>query len=126
MSYHNGSVWPHDNALIAAGMSRYGLVDMAQQVFAGMLALSCQMAGYRLPELICGFARAGDAGPVRYPTACAPQAWAAAAVFLLVQAALGLTVQTEPPRIKITATELPPCLQGVEIRENLQEPRTQN
>lgn len=86
MSYHNGSIWPHDNALIAAGFARYGLKTEAKQVFSAMLELS-QQSGYRLPELICGFKRREDEAPVPYPVACSPQAWAAGAVYQLIQAA---------------------------------------
>ncbi|MCA1983794.1 amylo-alpha-1,6-glucosidase [Nocardioides nematodiphilus] len=78
MGYHNGSVWPHDNALCAAGLMRYGFVDHAQRVITGLLAAADDF-GHRLPELFSGFDRADFASPVPYPTACSPQAWAAAA-----------------------------------------------
>ena len=77
MSYHNGSVWPHDNALIAAGLMRYGFVDEAQQVVDGLLD-AAEAFGGRLPELFCGFDRAEFGRPVPYPTSCSPQAWASA------------------------------------------------
>jgi glycogen debranching enzyme len=76
-SYHNGSVWPHDNAIIAAGLMRYGFVDAAQRVATGLLAAAERFGG-RLPELFCGFSRQEYAQPVAYPTSCSPQAWAAA------------------------------------------------
>jgi glycogen debranching enzyme len=87
LSYHNGSVWPHDNALAVAGLMRYGFVEQAQQVVTGLVDAS-QHFGYRLPELFCGFARGEFPVPVRYPSACVPQAWAAASPFLLLRALL--------------------------------------
>jgi glycogen debranching enzyme len=87
MSYHNGSVWPHDNAIIAAGLMRYGFVPQAQQV-AGSILEAADKFGGRLPELFCGFDRSDFAAPVAYPTSCSPQAWAAAAPFLLLRTLL--------------------------------------
>jgi glycogen debranching enzyme len=90
MSYHNGSVWPHDNALIAAGLSRYGLRGHAARIFEGLFAASTYIDLRRLPELFCGFGRERSQGPTFYPVACSPQAWAAATPFLLLQSVLGL------------------------------------
>jgi glycogen debranching enzyme len=87
MSYHNGSIWPHDNAICAAGLMRYGFVDEAQQVFTGILE-AAEAFGGRLPELFCGFDRAEFAEPVSYPTSCSPQAWASAAPFQLLRTLL--------------------------------------
>jgi glycogen debranching enzyme len=87
MSYHNGSVWPHDNAICAAGLMRYGFVPQAQQVATGILEAADRF-GDRLPELFCGFDRGDFAAPVAYPTSCSPQAWAAAAPFLLLRTLL--------------------------------------
>jgi glycogen debranching enzyme len=87
MSYHNGSVWPHDNAICAAGLMRYGFVEQAQQVFAGILE-AAEAFGGRLPELFCGFERAEFPEPVSYPTSCSPQAWASAAPFHLLRTLL--------------------------------------
>lgn len=78
VSYHNGSVWPHDTALVATGLMRYGFVDEAKRVALGVLDAAEHFDG-RLPELFCGFDRGEFPGPVPYPTACSPQAWAAAA-----------------------------------------------
>jgi glycogen debranching enzyme len=89
MSYHNGSVWPHDNAIIAAGLARYGFREEAERITLGMLD-AAEAFGYRLPELFCGFDRAEFDPPVPYPTSCSPQAWAAAAPFLLLRALLRL------------------------------------
>jgi glycogen debranching enzyme len=87
MSYHNGSIWPHDNAICAAGLMRYGFAEQAQQVFTGILE-AAEAFGGRLPELFCGFDRAEFAEPVSYPTSCSPQAWASAAPFHLLRTLL--------------------------------------
>jgi glycogen debranching enzyme len=84
MSYHNGSVWPHDNALIAAGLMRYGFVEQAQHVAMALLDAADAFDG-RLPELFCGFDRAEYPRPLPYPTSCSPQAWAAASPLYLVR-----------------------------------------
>lgn len=92
ISYHNGSVWPHDNSLIAAGLSRYGFFEAADQILHGTLALASHRQSHRLPELVCGFSSRRRGGPVPYPSACAPQAWAAGSLWLMLQASLGLEV----------------------------------
>ena len=89
LSYHNGSVWPHDNAIVIAGMLRYGLVEAATRTAAGLLATSPSF-DHRLPELFGGFSRAEYHFPVPYPTACSPQAWSAGAPLLVLRAFLGL------------------------------------
>jgi glycogen debranching enzyme len=89
MSYHNGSVWPHDNALIVAGLMRYGLVDAAQQVAEALLDAADAFDG-RLPELFCGFSRDEYPHPVPFPTSCSPQAWASAAPVQLLRSLLRL------------------------------------
>src|SRR5262249_25545987 len=92
MAYHNGSVWPHDNALIAQGFARYGLGEKALQILTGLFEAGLYFDLQRMPELFCGFPRHPGEGPILYPVACAPQAWSAASVFLLLQACLGLGV----------------------------------
>ena len=87
MSYHNGSVWPHDNAIVAAGLMRYGFVAEAQRIVLGLLDAS-EQTGSRLPELFCGFDRREFDLPVAYPTSCSPQAWAAAAPLYLLRTLL--------------------------------------
>lgn len=91
MSYHNGSVWPHDNAIAVAGLARYGMTEEANRVAIGVLDAGVSFAG-RLPELLCGFGRDEFSRPVPYPAACSPQAWAAAAPLLMLRAMLGLGV----------------------------------
>ena len=99
MSYHTGSVWPHDNALIAHGLSRYGLTEKSLQIWNGLFAAGMYFELQRMPELFCGFSQDAGEGPVLYPVACAPQAWSAASVFLLLQACLGLEISAPQTRI---------------------------
>ena len=102
MSYHNGSVWPHDNALIAMGLARYGHKAEVLTIFQGLAEAAVYDEFRRLPELFCGFSRRRKRGPTSYPVACSPQAWAAAAPFALVAAATGLELdhaeRRRPPR----------------------------
>ncbi|HEY7333498.1 MAG TPA: amylo-alpha-1,6-glucosidase [Bryobacteraceae bacterium] len=116
MSYHNGSVWPHDNALIASGMARYDLKGHAAKVLTGLLDSSIFVDLHRLPELYCGFERRPGKGPTLYPVACAPQAWAAGAVFMLLQSCLGLSVEAHVPRVIFSRPFLPPSLRRLIIR----------
>jgi glycogen debranching enzyme len=116
MAYHNGSVWPHDNALIAQGLARYGLRDAALRVLEGMFDASIFVELHRLPELFCGFGRRPGEGPTLYPVACSPQSWAAGAVFLLLQAVLGLDVSATRREVRFSHARLPPYLEEVRIR----------
>jgi len=115
ITYHNGSVWPHDNALIANGMARCGDKEGVQTVLGGLLAASDSMELHRLPELFCGFARRPGQGPVSYPLACAPQSWAAASVFLLLRACLGIEVDAMAHQVRLEYPSLPPSLEAVRI-----------
>jgi glycogen debranching enzyme len=116
MSYHNGSIWPHDNALIALGFDRYGLKDAVLRVLTGMFEASGYVDLRRLPELFCGFAREPRTGPTFYPVACAPQAWATATPFALLQAALGLTVEYRSGEIRFKRPALPEFLDELQLR----------
>ena len=116
MSYHDGSVWPHDNSLIAVGMARYGLADQAERVFEGLFATASYMDLRRLPELFCGFRRRRGAAPTLYPVACSPQAWAAAAPFMLLQASLGLEFDPEQSAICFRNPRLPSFIDELTIR----------
>jgi glycogen debranching enzyme len=89
IGYHLGTVWPHENSLIALGLARYGRREEANQIALALLE-AASFSDYRLPEAFAGFHRSLGDFPVPYPTACSPQAWAAAAPFLFVQAMLGL------------------------------------
>jgi glycogen debranching enzyme len=119
MSYHNGSVWPHDNALVALGLARYGFKAEALRIMTGLFEASTFMPMHRLPELFCGFARQIDEGPTLYPVACMPQAWASAAVFALLEAVTGLSLSldatTGRPTVRLTRPVLPPSLERIRI-----------
>ncbi len=115
MSYHNGSVWPHDNALVALGMARTGHTPLAARVLHAMFDASQAVDVYRLPELLCGFHRRPGEGPTRYPVACAPQAWASGAAFMLLQAAMGLTIDARRRQVRFAHGHLPDCLPWLEI-----------
>jgi glycogen debranching enzyme len=116
MSYHNGSVWPHDNALIGLGFSHYGFHPQVSQILHGLFEVSRDVELKRLPELFCGFhKRPGTSGPTLYPVACAPQAWAAGAVFLLLRACLGMSVRAPERQICFDKPSLPLVLDEVRI-----------
>ncbi|MEB3223619.1 MAG: glycogen debranching N-terminal domain-containing protein [Candidatus Sericytochromatia bacterium] len=117
LSYHNGSVWPHDNSLIAKGLADAGFKDEALRVMAAMYDAALQFPYFRLPELFCGFPRGGEMDrPVPYPVACSPQAWAAGASLLLLQAVLGLTPDAPRRQLLIRRPVLPPWLENVNLR----------
>jgi glycogen debranching enzyme len=115
MAYHNGSVWPHDNALIAYGLSRYGMQDLACVLLTALFEAGTYFELHRMPELFCGFAREPGEGPTLYPVACAPQAWAAASAFLLLQACLGLGVSGTSAQVWLTRPCLPAFLHELRI-----------
>lgn len=115
MSYHNGSVWPHDNALAALGFARYGLKDEVRTLFQGMFDAATYDDLRRLPELFCGFRRRRRQGPTGYPVACSPQAWAAATPFALVGAATGLQLSVGED-VKLFEPVLPRTLDGLTVR----------
>lgn len=115
MGYHNGSVWPHDNALIASGFARYGLTEQLLKVFSGLFDASAFFDLHRMPELFCGFSRRVGDGPTHYPVACSPQAWAAGSVYLLLEACLGLRIDAPHKRIELVHPKLPPWLEYVHI-----------
>jgi glycogen debranching enzyme len=115
MSYHNGSVWPHDVALCAAGISRYGEHIGAVRVLSGMFE-AATFFGMRLPELFCGFKRGPGETPVAYPVACLPQAWAAGSVFMLLHACLGISIDAADCRVVIRHPHLPIGIDRLEVR----------
>ena len=115
-SYHNGSIWPHDNSLIALGLSRYGHSDLAARITTDVLDAAINMDLRRLPELYCGMRRRRDKGPILYPVACAPQAWAAAAPFALLQACLGLEIDASQRLARLRYPRLPERLHELEVR----------
>jgi glycogen debranching enzyme len=115
MSYHNGSIWPHDNAIIAAGMARYGRTEEAVRLLASLFDASLHFERHRLPELFCGFPRRPGAGPTLYPVACSPQAWASAAPFGILQACLGLEIAADGAEISLHTPQLPPFIDWLRI-----------
>jgi len=117
MSYHNGSVWPHDNAIIALGFARNGYPLPIQRVFKAIFEAATYMDINRLPELYCGFQRHRGRGPTLYPVACAPQAWAAATPFALLQASLGLSFNPARNEIRLINPRLPSFLDEVILRQ---------
>jgi glycogen debranching enzyme len=116
MSYHNGSVWPHDNGLIAMGFARYGLQKSAVRVFGALFDAATYMDLRRLPELFCGFPRRERNAPTQYPVACSPQAWASATPLCLLQASLGLELLDRTGEIKFYRPMLPDFLDHLRLR----------
>jgi glycogen debranching enzyme len=117
MSYHDGSIWPHDNALIALGLARYGQKHSVALLFKALFDAASYMDLRRLPELFCGFRREKRRGPTLYPVACAPQAWASATPFTLLEAALGLEFDAQRGEIRLRNPRLPPFLNEVVLRD---------
>ena len=117
MSYHDGSIWPHDNALIALGLARYGLKHSVEHVFKALFDAATYMDLRRLPELFCGFRREKGRGPTLYPVACAPQAWASATPFTLLEASLGLEFDARRGEIRLRNPRLPAFLNEVILRD---------
>jgi glycogen debranching enzyme len=116
MSYHNGSVWPHDNAIIAAGCKRYELHGATAKIADALFDVATTVRDFRLPELYCGFDRERMSSLVAYPVACIPQAWAAAAPFLLLQSMLGVSPAAPAGGLAIDGPSLPEWLRRVELR----------
>jgi glycogen debranching enzyme len=116
MAYHNGSIWPHDNAIIAAGLTNRRSKALAEKILSAQFEASTFFDLSRLPELFCGFRRREGKAPTSYPVACSPQAWAAGAVFMMLQACLGLTVDATKSRVLLRSPCLPRCLERVAIR----------
>lgn len=114
MSYHNGSVWPHDTALAAAGMARYG-ERRAVAMLLGEIYGSAAHFQMRLPELFCGFVRETGEPPIAYPVACLPQAWAAGSVFLMMQSVLGLSIDAAEGLVEVNNPALPAGLDRLSI-----------
>jgi glycogen debranching enzyme len=116
MSYHNGTVWPHDTALICLGMAKAGFKTEVEKVFGGLFKASSYMELTRLPEVYCGFpARVGDP-PTLYPVACSPQSWASAGVYALIQALLGIRMSSTENKITFHKPRLPPELRELRLR----------
>ena len=117
MSYHNGSIWPHDNSLIALGLSRYGFHEHVAKIFEATLAAASYMEFRRLPELYCGFRRRPGAGSTLYPVACSPQAWASGSLFLMLQALLCIEFEPDAREIRFRNPHLPPSFDQLTLRQ---------
>jgi glycogen debranching enzyme len=115
MSYHNGSVWPHDNAMICEGLARYGHGDAAVALLRAAFDSTLHFEGGRLPELYCGFQRRAGEGPTRYPVACSPQAWASAAVFGMLAGCLGLEFDACARLLRFRSPRLPPFVDWLRV-----------
>lgn len=114
-SYHNGSIWPHDNALIALGLAKYGHSRAVAKIMTALFDAAVHMDLRRLPELFCGMPRRPDKGPILYPVACVPQAWAAASPLALLQACLGLEIDASARVVRLRHPRLPELLESVRI-----------
>ncbi len=115
MSYHNGSIWPHDNALIAYGFARYCMMDEVAKVMKGVFDTALHSPDFRLPELFCGFERVKGQGLTSYPVACSPQAWSVGSLFLLIQACLGLRIDAAENTVHLHQPTLPSFLKEITV-----------
>ncbi len=116
ISYHNGSVWPHDNAICASGIARTGFRGGAPRLLRGAFEAAVHF-DMRLPELFCGFSRTQGAPPVAYPVACLPQAWAAGSALMLLQACLGIEIDGRRQMVEVNQPELPPGIEDVTVSD---------
>ena len=114
MSYHNGSVWPHDTAVCAMGLANYGEREGVVNLTSGLFE-TANTFEMRLPELFCGFPRMAGEPPVAYPVACLPQAWAAGSIFMMLQAVLGLSVDGWNREIRVSEPRLPIGIDRLEV-----------
>ncbi|MCX4245477.1 amylo-alpha-1,6-glucosidase [Paraliomyxa miuraensis] len=115
ISYHNGSVWPHDTGIVARGLANAGFVSEAERLLNALFEVASASELLRLPELICGFARHAGRAPIQYPVACSPQAWASGSIFMALQAVLGLHVDGMARRITFNKPRLPPYVETLRI-----------
>jgi glycogen debranching enzyme len=115
LGYHTGAVWPHDVALIAAGLKRYGLAEAAERVAVPLLEAAASFQSFRLPELFCGYSRDVATGPVPYPVACSPQAWSAGAPFLILRTMLGLQADADARRLELLEPRMPRWISSLRV-----------
>jgi len=116
VGYHLGTVWPHDNALVAAGCRQYGEDDAALRIFNAIAEAAMHFRHQRLPEAMAGFPRADFQTPVHYPVACHPQAWAAGAVPFMLTACLGLEPDAFANKLRIVRPRLPDFANRIGLR----------
>jgi len=118
IGYHVGTIWPHDNAIVAMGLARYGMKAQSVEIMTALYEASLFMDLHRLPELFCGFSRrAPGEGPTLYPVACSPQAWASATPFYLIKACLGMSFRPLEPRLRFIHPVLPPFLDRLRLAD---------
>jgi len=116
LSYHRGSVWPHDNSLVAHGMALLEFREEAARIFTGLFQTALNFRDYRLPELFCGVQRREHDEPVHYPVSCSPQAWASGAMFLMLTSLLGIRPSAVSKELHIVNPILPEWLDYMQIR----------
>jgi glycogen debranching enzyme len=116
LSYHRGSVWPHDNSIVAHGMALYEFREPALQILSSLVQAALNFRDYRLPELFCGIQRREHDEPVQYPVSCSPQAWASGAIFLLLTSVLGIRPSAHRKELNIVNPVLPDWLDYMNIR----------
>jgi glycogen debranching enzyme len=116
LSYHRGSVWPHDNSIVAHGMALYEFREPANRIFESLFSAALNFRDYRLPELFCGIERREFDEPVKYPVSCSPQAWASGAIFLFLTSVLGIRPSAPKKELNIVNPTLPPFLDQLNIR----------
>jgi len=115
MAYHNGSVWPHDTAIAAAGAARYRAKTLTAHLLASQFEAATYFSLYRLPELFCGFRRREGEAPTRYPVACSPQAWAAGSIFMLIEACLGISIDAHKSLVTLDHPQLPASIDELHV-----------
>ena len=116
MAYHNGSIWPHDNALCARGFARYGRKEAAVRLLQALFEAAVNF-DMRLPELFCGFPRRRGERPTAYPVACLPQAWAAGSPFMMLEACLGVTIDAAQHEVRVSQPMLPEGIDWLEVKD---------
>ncbi len=116
LGYHVGSIWPHDNAILAMGLKRYGFETELNRLATTLFEVAQHFDYYRLPELFCGTERTPQGEPVPYPVACRPQAWAAGSILMILTAILGLRPDAPHGQLYVVRPHLPPWLSRVQIR----------
>ena len=115
ISYHNGSIWPHDNSMIAYGMRKIGKIEYVHKILEALYEVSQSQVNYRLPELICGFGKDDTDNPIDYPVSCSPQAWAAGSMFQLLAACMNIQPDAPSGRLRIVEPSIPKWLDRVKI-----------
>lgn len=117
LSYHNGTVWPHDNSIIAVGLKRYGFKEEVIKIFRGLFHASTYFEYHRPPEVLCGYSREDFSAPIQYPVSCSPQAWSSGSLFFIIQAMLGIEPEMPKKTLRIVEPILPKWLESLTLKE---------